>query len=177
MRHLIANIATYTIATMLLVGAALFGWMRAAQVTLSDEETIVAHYAPVAGHEFEWQELGASSYLRNCSNCHGRDGEGWDQYPPLARAAGLLTAEGGREHLVDLHLYGLTSRRWRAPMPPMGHIPDVELAAVINHVITSFGVSAGGASELTLYLPSDIAARRGLGLTPWEVEKLRPSGD
>jgi mono/diheme cytochrome c family protein len=172
MRHFLTNVATYTIATMLLVGAALFGWLRAAQVTLSDEKTIVAHYAGAEGHEFEWLEPGTSSYLRNCSNCHGRTGNGWDQYPGLSNTARLLAAPGGREHIIDLHLYGLTSNRWRAPMPPMGHMPDVELAAVINYVVTTFGTAP--AEDMKLFTPEDIAERRGKEMTPSQVEAGRP---
>lgn len=174
MRHFLANVATYTIAALLLVGAALFGWLRSAQLALSDEPTLLARYEPAPAHEFRWAELGRSSYVRNCRNCHGAAGEGWDQYPGVGHTAALVAAPGGREYVIDLHLYGLTSGRWRAPMPPMGHLADVELAAVLNHLLTHFGSERRLPADAPLYLPADVAARRGLELSPAQVNARRP---
>ncbi|HUF27715.1 MAG TPA: hypothetical protein VMM18_12135 [Gemmatimonadaceae bacterium] len=173
MRHLIANIVTYTIGALLVVGAALFAWMRSSQVAITDEETIVAAHAPRTEPGFDWEELGRFSYERNCRNCHLADGQGWDQYPSLGLVGTFLADPGGREWLLDLHIYGLASERWRVPMPPMGHVPDVELAAVINHLLHNFGNEPSPAAE-DLIMPEDVAARRGLGLTPREVELRRP---
>ena len=173
MRHFLANLATYAIAVLLFLGAVTFAWLRSSQVLLTDERSVVAQYEPAAGEEFRWEALGAGSYVRNCANCHGGEGEGWDQYPGLDRAAALFLAPGGREHVVDLHLYGLASPRWRAPMPPMGHLSDVETAAVINYVLTHFGNAVPAESLLR---PEDVAARRDLGLSPAEVERGRPGG-
>lgn len=175
MRHFIANVATYTIATWLVVGAILFAWMRSAQLVLSNEPGVLARYEPAPAHEFEWQELGARSYLSNCAACHGREGEGWDQYPALRHASRLFTADGGRDYVLDVHLYGLTSDRWRAPMPPMGHLVDVEMAAVINHVLTHFGNEHVAVPEDSLYLPADVAVRRGQRVSPWQVNARRPA--
>lgn len=174
MRHLLANIITYTIAALLLTGAALFAWVRTEQLVVSDEGTVLARYEPTPGDEFRWAELGRDSYVRNCANCHGRAGQGWDQYPGLGRTAALWAEPGGREYVVDLHLYGLTSDRWRAPMPPMGHLQDAEMAAVINYVLTSFGNERRLPAEARLYTPADITARRGRALSPSDVERLRP---
>jgi mono/diheme cytochrome c family protein len=173
MRHFLANIATYSIAIFLLVGAGVFAWLRSTQVTITTESAVLAQFEPEPGAEFRWQELGSNSYRRNCSNCHGPDGEGWDQYPGLGGTAEMFSAPGGREYVIDLHLYGLASPRWRAPMPPMRHLRDVELAAVINYVITAFG-PPGGAGEQPLLRPEDIAARRGAELSPREVDRYRP---
>jgi mono/diheme cytochrome c family protein len=174
MRHFLAYIVTYVIAALLIGGAALFGWVRSAQLTFATEQTVVAQFEPARPDTFQWETLGARSYERNCANCHGRDGAGWDQYPGVRHTSRLFGAEGGRAFLVDLHLYGLASDRWRAPMPPMGHIQDVELAAVLNHVLTHFGGDALPPGAV-LYQPGDIAARRGERLSPWEVNERRPS--
>lgn len=175
MRHFLANVVTYTIGGLLVVGAGLFAWVRSSQLAITDESAVLARYQPTPAHEFRWRELGSSSYVRNCMNCHGRDGEGWDQYPGLSHTTELFSAPGGRDYVVDLHLYGLTSPRWRAPMPPMGHIHDTEMAAVINHVLTSFGNEAR-IDGAPLYTPADIAARRGQRLSPREVDRRRPTG-
>ena len=175
MRHFLANVATYAISLLLVAGAAAFAWMRSAQVVLTRESVVLRAYEPAAAGTFPWRELGADSYSRNCMNCHGRDGGGWDQYPGLGHTARLFTAPGGRDYVVDVHLYGLTSRRWRAPMPPMGHIRDVEMAAVVNHVLTRFGNQAELPAGTPLLDPSEVRARRGRGLTPAQVNRSRPS--
>ena len=176
MRHLLANIVTYTIAALLLAGAALFAWLRSAQVVIADEATVLARFEPVPeAHDFEWRELGGRSYVANCLNCHGRDGQGWDQYPGLDHTARMFNAPGGRDYLIDVHLFGLTSDRWRAPMPPMGHMRDVELAAVLNHVLTHFGNDAMRSPDLPLYAPADVQSRRGGYRSPAAVNRDRPS--
>jgi mono/diheme cytochrome c family protein len=174
MRHFLVNLAVYTIATLLVLGSALWAWMRSAQLTIANEETLVARFAAQPGHVFEWRELGARSYLRNCVNCHRADGSGWDQYPGVTHSGRLFASPGGRDYLVDLHLYGLTSNRWRAPMPPMGHIPDVEMAAMLNHLLTHFGNDRDLPPDARLYLPDEISARRGQRLRPHDINTNRP---
>jgi mono/diheme cytochrome c family protein len=174
MRHFLANLAPYAIAALIVLGAAIFASVRSSQMVLSDEATVLAQFAPGEAHEFEWRALGAGSYVRNCAACHSRDGGGWDQYPGVGHTARLVAAPRGREYVIDLHLYGLASPRWRVPMPPMGHMADVELAAVLNHVLTNFGNARELPPGAPLYLPADIAARRGLRLRPREVDRFRP---
>jgi mono/diheme cytochrome c family protein len=171
MRHLLGNVLTYAIAALLFIGSGFFAWARSSQVVITTEAAVLAGYEP-ADATFHWYELGRGSYRRNCGNCHGGDGSGWDQYPPVTNAATLLRAPRGTEYLIDLHIYGLTSERWGAPMPPMGHIRDVELAAVINYIATTFD----DASVEELVTPEQITARRGLRLSPKEVERGRPEG-
>jgi mono/diheme cytochrome c family protein len=171
MRHLLANIVTYAVAALLFIGAAAFAWMRSAQLALTTEAGIVIGYEPAADTTFQWHALGEQSYARNCSNCHRADGSGWDQYPSLEAVGAMFAAPGGRDYLIDLHLYGLTSPRWRAPMPRMAHVHDVELAAVLNYILTEFGAVPHGD---WLYLPRQVAARRGQPLRPQTVDQRRP---
>lgn len=173
MRHLIANIFTYAIALGLIGGAALFAWMRSAQLEIANEETVVARYDVEGAEPFPWPELGQRAYVSNCANCHGEDGEGWDQYPGLGHTAQLY-AQAGSGYLIDVHLYGLTSDRYGAPMPPMGHMQDVELAAAINHVLSSFGNERAPSGDVRHLRPRDIEARRGRGLRPADVNAGRP---
>ena len=170
MRHVVANIVTYTIAALLFVGAGAFAWMRSEQLTIADERLLLARHAPSTSADFDWREAGAIGYARNCRNCHGADGEGWDQYPPVGAAGAFAALPDGRDFLIDVMLYGLTSDRWGAPMPPMGHMQDVEIAAVLNHIAARFG----GREPERLFMPDDVAARRGQELTPAEVNARRP---
>lgn len=176
MRHFLANIVTYSIATLLVVGAAAFAWMRSSKLVLTDEAAVMAAYEPARTTGFRWEELGRDSYVRNCASCHGRDGRGWDEYPGVRHTGRLFDAAGGRGYVIDLHLYGLSSRRWGAPMPPMGHLHDVELAAVINHVLTAHG-GTSGAPARRLLVPGEVAVRRGGALSPADVNRSRPVGD
>jgi mono/diheme cytochrome c family protein len=180
MRHWLGNILTLAIVVLLVSGAVGFAWMRSAQVTLSDETTDLAVYEP-AGTEgapaepFDWRGIGEASYRRNCAQCHLDSGRGWDQYPGLGHTGKLWTAPEGREYVIDLHLYGLTSERYRAPMPPMGHMPDVDLAGAINYVLTSFGNEQDMPAGEKMCLPADVAAQRGEDLSPAEVNERRPT--
>jgi mono/diheme cytochrome c family protein len=169
-RHLLANVVTYTVAFSLLIGALLFGRMRASQYLLTKEPAVMAAHEPGDG-TFAWGAVGARAYTANCRNCHGADGRGWDQYPPLTPARAHFQRPGGREFLIDLHLHGLESDRWRVPMPPMRHMHDAELAAVINHILVRFG---GVDSTAALLRPAEIAARRGASLSPRMVDRTRP---
>lgn len=174
MRHLLGNIALYVIALILVCAAALFGWLRSTQIVVSDEATILEQFKPAPEKEFAWEQLGEKGYMRNCANCHGAEGKGWDQYPELAGSAFYYQSPGGRDYFVNLHLYGLTSERWGAPMPPMGHIQDTELAAIINYVLTHFGNERILRPDTELLAPEDLAQGRDRGLTPTEVDALRP---
>lgn len=180
MRHMLGNIATRAIVALLLLGALVFAWARSAQITFSTETTELSRFEPAkAGmaptEEFDWRQIGELSYRRNCQQCHLDTGKGWDQYPGLNHTARLFAQPGGHDYLVDVHLYGLTSSRWGAPMPPMRHMPDVDLAAAINHVLTSFGNEQTLPTDAQLYKPEDIAARRNLDLSPAQVNEQRPA--
>jgi mono/diheme cytochrome c family protein len=169
MRHFLANVVVYVIAVLIVLGAALFAWMRASQLVVSDEKAVIGQYAAVAERARHAAALGRESYRRNCANCHGRDGEGWDQYPGLAQASAGARRPGGRVYLVNLHLYGLDSPRWRVPMPRMDHLSDLELAAVLNYVVAEFGGVDSGGEEGVVFGAADVAERRGAGLSPAEV--------
>lgn len=171
MRHLVGNAVTLALGALLLMGATVFAALRSVQWVISNEATVLARLEPAAAHEFDWEALGGRAYESNCQNCHRRSGEGWDQYPGLSQASALLAGPQGRAYFVALHLYGSTSDRWRVPMPPMGHMQDAEVAAVMNHVLTQFGNQVPRAS---LFIPSDVAAARESPLSPWGVNALRP---
>jgi mono/diheme cytochrome c family protein len=177
MRHFVANLATYVIGTLLVVASALFAWIRSEQLVITPHSAVLAAYDRMGEQRFAWEELGAHSYLANCANCHRADGSGWDQYPGVGHTARLFNAPRGREYLIDLHLYGLQSPRWRVPMPPMGHLNDIELAAVLNHLLSGYGNENERSADLPLYTSADIAARRGQDLRPAEVNAKRPQAD
>lgn len=170
MRHLLASIVTAVIAALLFVMAAGFAGIRSAQLTVAREGVMFDRVEPTPTDEAERAMVGQRGYVRNCANCHGRDGRGWDQYPPLATAGGVAAAPGGREYLIDLTLYGLASPRWGAPMPAMGHLHDVEAAAILNYVAETFG----GLAPAPPIEPAEVAGRRGQRLRAQDVDQRRP---
>lgn len=165
MRHLLANIITYSIALLLFVGAVLFARMRSSQYTLTYQSAVLAAYDPAPGEDFRWRQIGAETYTRNCRSCHGADGRGWDEYPGVEDAAATARATEGRARLIDIHLHGLATDGSPVPMPGMGHLHDVEVAAVLNHIVEEFG--AGEAVEP--FTPEEVRRRRqesGPGTNP-----------
>ncbi|MDT8438519.1 MAG: cytochrome c [Wenzhouxiangellaceae bacterium] len=81
---------------------------------------------------------GAMLYLRVCSTCHGQNGQGREPaFPPLAGSEWLAL---GPESVTVITLLGLTGeievagRSYRGFMPPMAHLSDAEIAAIVEHV-------------------------------------------
>ncbi len=79
---------------------------------------------------------GQEPYLRYCASCHGNQGEGKPPaFPPLAGSEWMeLPSEG----LALIVLYGLrgeievAGRTYRGYMPPMQHLSDEDIAALLG---------------------------------------------
>ena len=171
MRHLIVNVFVYSLAALLLLGSALFAWIRSEQMVLAREAETVERVVAPAKTQNELRALGEASYDANCRHCHGADGRGWDQYPGVRGMDRLVASPEGRRYYVALHLFGAASPRWRAPMPPMGHIADVELAAILQYVIDRFGAAVDPDIAIT---PEEIAEARAEPMSARQVGGLRP---
>lgn len=174
MRHTLSNVLLATLAVFLLIVSAAFAWVRSGQWTVTRSELAIQHKAlpeelRTAG--FDWRVIGPSAYVANCQQCHAADGSGWDQYPGLARSAEFALVPKGRDYLIDLHLHGLTSDRWRAPMPAMRTLSNEEIAAVLNYIIEEF--SDETLAEGELFTPRDVQARRDRTASPREVNEMR----
>ncbi len=101
---------------------------------------------------------GQGEFLRWCASCHGNSGEGKPPaFPPLAGSEWLEFPDRGLAMIV---LYGLrgeievAGRSYRGYMPPMTHLPDEDIEAILGYVTRSW---AGRESGLT---SADIAALR-----------------
>jgi heme/copper-type cytochrome/quinol oxidase subunit 2 len=125
------------------------------------------------------EDAGAALYAANCASCHQANGQGVaGVFPPMAgHAPDLLEADRG--YLVDTLLYGLQGpiqvdgATYNGVMPAWGHLSDMELADILNHTLTAWGNAALLPEGAALYTPDDVAARRGLGLTPADVLEQR----
>jgi len=127
---------------------------------------------------------GAKLYSTNCSGCHQAGGQGIPGvFPPLAgHVPQILEAKGGREYLIHVMLYGLQGpievkgTKYSGAMPAWAQLKDGEIAAILNHISTSWGnkfpegqkpftpeeVGAGRAQKLTA--AQVLEARKALGL-------------
>ena len=124
-------------------------------------------------------EGGAALFAEHCVSCHGTRGEGVPGFgPPLAGpAAARFRAQGGREYLARVVVYGisgvfeLAGQRQFAAMRPQGQLGDDELAAVLNHVLHDFnGKDVPPAEGM---VAADIAAARKSVSTPFELNKTK----
>jgi nitrite reductase (NO-forming)/hydroxylamine reductase len=105
-------------------------------------------------------EAGRAAYLAHCAACHQPDGSGLKgAFPPLAGSDYLSTH--GVEEIVAVVLQGLRGAievngvRYDNVMPPMSHISDGEVAALLTYVYASWGNPG-----LTV-TPEQVAAVRG----------------
>lgn len=85
---------------------------------------------------------GQEPYLRHCASCHGDDGAGKPPaFPPLAGSEWL---ELGPEAVALITLYGLrgeievAGRRYRGFMPPMHHLADEDIVALLAYIGTAW---------------------------------------
>jgi len=98
-------------------------------------------------------------YAEICALCHGDDGKGEPhETPPLAKADFLAKRSHGE--IIGVVLGGLTGKiqvnghRYRGRMDPLGYLGDDEIAAVLTHVMTSWG------NDLGEIRPAEVAAAR-----------------
>ena len=155
------------------------GAAEPAEGTAVEADVAEAAQAPAVA-TFDWQELGDTIYTSNCSSCHQPNGEGIvGAFPPLAgHMPELLQAEGGREYLINVLLYGLQGeinvegQTYNGVMTAWASLGDEQIAAVLNHESTSWG-NADALSNFEPFQPEEIAAQRGLGLSSADVYELR----
>ena len=118
---------------------------------------------------------GKALYVENCATCHGAQGRGQPGlYPPLAGNPDL--ARDGRTYPVSVVLHGLEGpidiegMHFDSVMPPFDHLSDMEIAAIVNFVQTTFG----GASQPAVSA-SIVAQKRAQSMTAQDVHDYRAS--
>ncbi len=120
---------------------------------------------------------GAAAYA-TCAGCHQAGGQGLPgAFPPLAGHAADLYAVS-RDYPIDVVLFGLMGQiqvdgvTYNGLMPAHQHLSDAEIAAILNHVLTSFGNEAE-VEAFEPYTAADVEARRGLALSSTDVYAAR----
>lgn len=122
---------------------------------------------------------GAAIYASVCSACHMANAAGIPgAFPPLAgHAAELYQANPTYPILaVTFGVMGqitVDGMAYNGLMPAHAHLSDDEIAAVLNHVMTSFGNEDVLGDAFAPYAPADVAAERGRMLSFTEVYALR----
>jgi mono/diheme cytochrome c family protein/heme/copper-type cytochrome/quinol oxidase subunit 4 len=140
---------------------------QAEQPTQEEQAAPAEQAEQPAAVEFD-RALGERTYTSTCQGCHQAGGAGLPGvFPPLAgNMPSLHNAEGGREYLIDVLLYGLTGQiqvngqTYNGVMPPWAGLSDEQIAAVLNHELTAWGNDAE-LESFTPILPDEVAARRG----------------
>ena len=124
---------------------------------------------------------GETVYNTNCASCHQATGTGVpNAFPPLAgHAPELALAEGGREYLAKLMLYGLQGEiqvlgePYNGVMPAWAQLSDDELASTLNYVLSSWDNADALPPDYPAFAAAEIAAQRDDGLSAAQVYELR----
>ena len=131
---------------------------------------------------FEWQELGEKTYSSSCASCHQANGQGVPAaFPPLAgHLPEVYSVEGGRDYLIRVVLFGLQGQiqvneeSYNGSMPAFGQFSDEQIAAVLNHELSSWENSSQ-LEDFRPIQPTEVADARGEQLTPQQVYERRQS--
>ncbi len=135
--------------------------------------------AQAAQTSFDWQQLGEQAYS-NCTSCHQANGEGIaGAFPPLAgHLPSVYNVDGGREYIINVLLYGLQGeiqidgQSYNGVMTAWGQLSNEEIAAVINHELTSWG-NESALQNFQPLQPDEVEALRGQGLSATDVYEIR----
>lgn len=168
MRHVYVNRATYLLATLLVLSALIFAWVRSSDVVIASarerEESAAVEEA------FAWREQGADIFRSDCSGCHER----------LTHLPDLYAADGGRSYLATFLLFGyegetfVPGERGDLRHPSFERLSDEEAAAVLNHMLVSWGNEDDLPADAELYRPADLERIRAEEREPEEVAAARP---
>ena len=124
---------------------------------------------------------GETVFNGNCASCHQQTGAGIPgAFPPVAgHAPELALAEGGREYLANLLLYGLqgeiqvSGETYNGVMAAWAQLSDDELASTLNYTLSSWGNADALPPDYPAFTADEIAAQRDAGLSADEVYELR----
>ena len=127
-------------------------------------QQMISKFAPVKGEASSSSATsggavnGASSFVANCSSCHGAEGSGIKgAFPPLN---GSAVVQGDKETLTKILLHGLQGQvtvmgsQYNGTMPSFGGVlSDEEISATLTYVRsmpdnTSGGISAGEVNKI-----------------------------
>lgn len=119
----------------------------------------------------------AELYRQSCAACHQAQGEGMGRLaPPLAGNEMLLK---DRRYALLVVLHGLEGeievgdRTFDGQMPPMAHLRDEQVAAIVNYILTAWGNDQRRPTDFAPLSPEDVTKARSESLTPQQVWEYR----
>lgn len=118
---------------------------------------------------------GAALYAGRCASCHQADGKGIPgAFPPLAGSPWVLESAEIPVRIVLGGLQGpieVLGATYQGVMPAFGsQLGDAEIAAVLSHVRSSFGNTAGAVSEAEVKAVREAMSGRA---GPWTADELK----
>jgi mono/diheme cytochrome c family protein len=141
---------------------------------------VVLFFGSSMAQEFD-AALGAATY-NSCMGCHQANGKGVPGvFPPLAESLpAIFAAEGGREYLINVLLFGLQGEievlgsSFNGTMPSWAaSLSDDQISAVLNHELTSWDNDQLLADPFEPITSEEVAAIRDLGRSASDVFELR----
>jgi mono/diheme cytochrome c family protein len=125
-------------------------------------------------------EADGAAVYRRCSGCHQSTGGGISGvFPPLAGHAPKLVS-ASRTYPVRVVLFGLTGeievggKKYKGKMLAYeDKLKDDEIAAVLNHILASWGNDKMLPKGHKKYTAAEVKAQRGKKLTSREVYEAR----
>lgn len=124
---------------------------------------------------------GQAVFNANCVACHQATGSGLPTiFPPLkGHVPELLVAEGGKDYILRVVLFGLTGAisvgdtNYDGLMPAWGHLSDAQLADVLNYLATAWDNVGMLPEGFVAFSAEDVLHARGAALDSHGVYLVR----
>lgn len=164
---------TLVAGAVLLLAAVVFAALRSEGYSLAmsrNGETLSA-VGLSQQERFDWFAAASATWDARCAGCHLE----------LDYIPALFAAEGGREFLIQLMLFGADGEaRIYGQVQNLRHRPfadqfdDAEMAGLLNLMLVAWGNEAELPADTELYGPADVAAAREPVIAQEDVLQGRP---
>src|SRR5690606_34411843 len=164
---------TYLAGVVLLLAAVLFAALRSEGfgLTLAQDHALTSADGSSLEERFEWFGAADATWEDRCSGCHAT----------LDYIPALFAADGGREYLIDVMLFGaqgeariygqLVSLRHR---PFAGTFDDEQMTGLLNLMMVAWGNEEALPEATELYTAAEVAAARQRDIPQDDVLRGRP---
>ncbi|MBW6455707.1 MAG: hypothetical protein K0A98_07455 [Trueperaceae bacterium] len=161
----------YLMAAFVMVLVVSLALARSAGMAITlgpDAPAVVSATAP---DERPWYDLGMEVWDARCYSCHA----------DLEYIPELFLADGGREYLPELLLFGVRGEVVIEGVPSnlrhraYASLDDDQLAAVLNLMLVAWGNDEALPSDADYYTPEEVAATRTPERSNDEVLERRPN--
>ena len=164
MRSTRTRLAFWLVGTSFVLVAVLVAWARSRPASPTAEPAATTSSAAAAP---EPGPLAAETWALHCASCHGAGESRGRSIPSLhGFAVELLESASGRRYLADFLLDGRVRRLVGGEVsfvpshPDFANLSDEELAAVLNHMLTSWGNAELLPERERPFTADEIASRR-----------------